>query len=138
MRVFLDANVLISAYFTHTVAYELQQHVLAEHDLVLGLFVVAETERVLTTKLKAPPDQVSLYLSDLENRAARVEPIPAHIVPRGLRDPNDEAVLISAINGEADVLVTRDKDLLDEAARLAREITILSPKSFLEGIRENQ
>ncbi|MDZ4700990.1 MAG: putative toxin-antitoxin system toxin component, PIN family [Rhodothermales bacterium] len=138
MRVFLDANVLISAYFTHTVAYELQQRVLAEHDLVLGLFVAVETERVLTTKMKAPPEQVSLYLSDLKNRAAHMEPVPTDMAPRGLRDPNDDAVLLSALRGGADVLVTRDKDLLDEAARFAGEIVILSPRGFLEWVREEE
>lgn len=132
MRIFLDANVLISAYFVHTVAHDLMRHILAEHDLVLGLFVVEEAERVLTTKMKAPPSTVSLYLEDLQKRAAHVEPVPTAATSRGLRDRDDEAVLASALYGEAEVLITRDKDLLVEAARFAEEIIILSPREFLD------
>lgn len=136
MRVFPDANVLISAYFIDTVAHEMQKRILAEHELVLGLFVAEETARVLTTKMKAPPATVSLYLDDLRMRAAHVEPIPLSVTPRGLRDANDEAVLASALRGRADVLVTRDKDLLEESGRFADEITILTPRAFLEIIQE--
>ena len=135
MRVFLDANILISAFSPGTVASDLLEIVTTRHSLVLGRFVLEETWRILVVKFGANPTLVELFIEGLLTYAVHVEPTPPPGASWGLRDADDEAVLTSAINGEADVLVTRDKDLLDEAGRLAGEITILSPKSFLEGIR---
>ena len=132
MRVFLDANVLISAFSPKTVAGELLELITTRHSLVLGRFVLDETWRILVVKFGANPYLVQIFIDGLITYAAHVEPIPAPGVSRGLRDANDEAVLESAIASQAGVLVTRDKDLLDEAARFADEITILSPRGFMD------
>lgn len=134
MRVFLDANVLISAFSPKTVANELLELVTTRHSLVLGRFVLDETWRILVVKFGANPSLVEIFIDGLLSYAVHVEPIPPTTISRGLRDVNDEAVLTSAILGRADVLVTRDKDLLDEAARFAGEIAILSPRAFLESL----
>lgn len=132
MRVFLDANVLISAFTPKTVASDLVELITTRHSLVLGRFVLEETWRVLVVKFGANPTLVEIFIDGLVSYAVHVEPTPESGVSRGLRDADDEAVLASAIASQADVLVTRDKDLLDESERFAREITILSPRGFFE------
>lgn len=46
------------------------------------------------------------------------------------RDPDDDVVLACAIDGQADVIVTGDKDLL--VLRSFRKIPILTPRQFLQ------
>jgi putative PIN family toxin of toxin-antitoxin system len=137
MRVFLDANVLISAFSPGTVANRLLEFVLTRHDLVLGLCVLNETRRILVEKFGANKLLVEIFLDGLLTYAVRVEPIPPVAISRGLRDPDDEVVLASAILGLAEVLVTRDKDLLEEATRFAGEIIIRSPAAFIESYKAN-
>jgi len=51
-----------------------------------------------------------------------------------LCDPDDVPVLEQAVAGEADVLVTGDRDLLDVAGRVPVEIT--TPRGFWKSLRE--
>ena len=105
MRVCLDTNVLIAAFATRGLCADVLRTVLAEHDLVIGDVILVELRRILTTKFKLPLD--------------RVEPV--------------EAVLATAVAGEADVLVTGDQDLRVVAAD--SPIPILDPRAFWELLR---
>lgn len=40
MRVFLDTNVLVSAFATRGLCADLMRHVLAEHDLITGEVII--------------------------------------------------------------------------------------------------
>lgn len=64
----------------------------------------------------------------LLGRIAEVVPI-VHVV-RACRDPRDDKFLELAVNGEADLIVTGDEDLL--ALHPFRGIPILTPASYLE------
>jgi len=131
MRIFLDSNILISAFSPTTTAHELLQIATAKYNLVLGRFVLDEVRRVLVTKFNANPHAVEIFIEALISFSVHVEPIPSSLISKGLRDPDDEVVLTSAIISRSDILVTRDKDLLDEAHRID-EVLILAPKDFFE------
>ena len=64
----------------------------------------------------------------LLGRIAEIVPI-VHVV-RACRDPRDDKFLELAVNGEADLIVTGDKDLL--ALHPFRGIPILTPASYVE------
>jgi predicted nucleic acid-binding protein len=52
---------------------------------------------------------------------------------RVVRDPNDDAILATAIAARADYLVSRDKDLLSLGEYDG--IKIVSPEAFLQVLR---
>ena len=59
MRVFLDTNVLVSAFATRGLCADVVRYVLAEHELIVGAVVLEELRRVLRTKMKLPSDVVA-------------------------------------------------------------------------------
>ncbi len=61
-----------------------------------------------------------------------VELVPIVHVVRACRDPKDDKFLEVAVNGEADVIVTGDDDLL--ALNPFRGIAILAPAAYLERV----
>ena len=129
MRICLDTNVLISAFTARGLSADVMRLVLIEHELVLPAVVLAEFQRIVTTKFK---------LSDTD-RAAALDffadtptiPKPRRVLPTPtIRDAADAWVLASAVAGQADVLITGDKDLL--AVATEGPIPILTPRKFYE------
>ena len=129
MKVCLDTNVLVSALTTRGLSADVMRLVLTEHELVLPAVVLAELDRILASKFRLDP----------ADRAAALEffadlptvPKPRRILPSPtIRDPADAWVLASAVAGQAAVLVSGDKDLLDVAAE--SPIPILTPRAFYE------
>ena len=58
-----------------------------------------------------------------------------------LRDPRDAPVVAAAIAGRAEVIVTGDRDLLEDvdlrAWLTARDVDVLSPAELLERLSDN-
>ena len=131
MRVFLDTNVLVSAFATRGLCADLFRSVIAEHELVLGEVVLEEFRRVLTRRFHVPVEHVRQVESYL--RSYEVVPKPAEPDPIKVRDEADRWVLASAHNAEADVLVTGDADLLSVAAHA--RVRIVTPRQFWEQLR---
>lgn len=133
MKVFLDTNVLVSALATRGLSADVFRVVLAEHEFLCGEVVLKELRRVLLEKIGVPAariDQVEALI-----RRYHVEGVPERIYELGLSDRSDEWVVTSAIDAGAEVFVTGDKDLLEEA-RAVTEIRILSPRAFWEEVRQ--
>ncbi|HEY5646025.1 MAG TPA: putative toxin-antitoxin system toxin component, PIN family [Pseudomonadales bacterium] len=126
MRVFLDTNVLVSAVATRGLAGDVVRVVLTEHTLVTGVVVLEELERVLRAKLQLPPPIIKDYLALI--REHDVVPRPEMPLRIKLRDPDDKWILASALDGEADVLVTGDQDLL--ALGDGSPVPIVDPRGF--------
>lgn len=133
MRVFLDTNVLVSAVATRGLCADVMQACLAEHQLVLGGTVLSELRHVLERKLQLPPETVGELDSFLRRHAVVIKAAPPLSID--LRNPSDIPVLAEASAGEADVLVTGDRDLLDAATEAP--LPILSPRAFWEQLRSN-
>ncbi len=128
MRVFLDTNVLVSAFTTRGMCADLFRDVLDGHDLLISDRVLEELERVLTERFEVPADVVRDTLNLL--RGHHVHATPQEPLGPAVRDPDDVWILSAAIDARADVLVTGDKDLLAVAAR--SPIRIVNPRGFLE------
>ncbi len=131
MKIFLDTNVLISAYTARGISADLVRHILAEHDLVTGEVNLEELRRVLTNQFHAPADVVEAVVSAL--RAGIIAPRPAGPSAIPVRDPDDRWVLASAIESGADMLVTGDQDLL--AVANVSPISIMDPRGCWERLR---
>ncbi|MFN8878052.1 MAG: putative toxin-antitoxin system toxin component, PIN family [Gemmatimonadota bacterium] len=131
MRVFLDTNVLISAFAARGLCADLMRRLLAEHDVLAGEVNLVEFRRVLTKRLKAPAAQVDVIEQLLRDQT--VVPKPAAVLPLKVRDADDAWVLASAVAGDADLLVSGDQDLLVLASRAP--LPILSPRDAWNRLR---
>jgi putative PIN family toxin of toxin-antitoxin system len=132
VRVFLDTNVLVSAFATRGLCADVFRHIVAEHTLVTGEVVLKELRRVLRTRIKLPArtvDAIEDFLREYE-----VTPKPEKAADVDVRDPDDRWVLASALSAKVDVLVTGDRDLL-ELGRNA-PLRILDPRGFWNLLRE--
>ena len=128
MRVFLDTNVLVSAFASRGLCADLFELVLTEHDLVLGRNVLRELSEALRKKLKLPAahaEEIVDFVSvEAEQVAQEADPVPARV------DPDDAVVLGEALAGKAEVFVTGDAALLRLA--VIGTLKIVSPRRFWE------
>ena len=126
MKVALDTNVLVSAFTTRGLCSDIFNLVLAEHELILGVTVLAESRRVLRQKMRVPAETTRELIDFLRREAVVVGKAPA--LPLAIRDASDGPVLAEAVAGGAEVLVTGDEDLLAVAGQ--SPIRILTPRGL--------
>jgi putative PIN family toxin of toxin-antitoxin system len=128
VRAFLDTNVIVSAFASRGICADLLRHILVEHELVTGEIVLTELKRTLLKRINVPPKVVA----DIEHllRDHEVVPKPRRHLDFGLRDPDDEWIIASAVAGKADALVTGDRDILETTVHLP--IRVFSPRQFWE------
>ena len=126
MRVFLDTNVLVSAFTARGICADLLRLVLLEHTLVCSEVVLKELQRVLGQKLKIPPATIGKIIGFLREESEIVNPASPGRWP--ISDPVDQWIVSSALEAKADILVTGDHDLLDVAADLPVRTT--DPRGF--------
>ena len=128
MRVFLDTNVLVGAFASRGLCADLLRHILVEHDLLTGERVLTELKRTLLKRINVPPKVVA----EIEHllRDHEVVDEPRRHLDLGLRDPDDEWIVASAVAGKADALVTGDRDILQTIVHLP--IRVYSPRQFWE------
>lgn len=132
MRVFLDTNVLVSAFATRGICADVLRLVLTEHTLVISDVVLHELTRSLRTRIRLPAriaDEIAAFL-----RESEVVPKPPAPWTLPVRDEDDRWVLASAIAGKAEVFVTGDRDLLDVADRVP--VRIVDPRGFWQMLRK--
>jgi putative PIN family toxin of toxin-antitoxin system len=132
VRVFLDTNVLVSAFATRGLCADLFELVLIEHDLVTGRNVLAELEKALRAKVKLPAARCREAVDFVAGQAATLvdRARPADCVA----DEDDRRVLGEALAGEAATFVTGDAVLL--ALGALGEMRIVTPRQLWELLRE--
>jgi putative PIN family toxin of toxin-antitoxin system len=126
--------VLVAAFATRGLCADVLRAVLAEHDLVIGDVILEELRRVLGTKFRVPADRIAAI--DAVFAPFPCIPKPAAPGPTAIRDPADRWVFATAIDGNADVLVTGDRDLL--VIQDSTAIRILEPRAFWELLRAGE
>jgi len=131
MKVFLDTNVLVSAFTTRGLSADVVRLILTEHELLTGEVNLVELERVLHKRMGVPTAQVGLVLQLLRDQT--IVPRPKTPPEVTVRDPDDLWVLASALAGGAEVLVTGDQDLLVLHGKVS--LPVLSPRGFWEFVR---
>lgn len=131
MKVFLDTNVLVSAFTTRGLSADVVRLILTEHELLTGEVNLTELERVLHKRMGVPGPQVALVLQWLRDQT--IIPRPKRPPDTTVRDSDDAGVLASALAGGAEVLVTGDQDLLVLHGQVS--FPVLSPRGFWELVR---
>ncbi len=134
MKVFVDTNVLVAAFATRGLCADLLRHILADHEFVTGEVLLTELRLALSRRLKVPPPTVEAILELL--REHQVVPKPEAPSDLPIRDPDDRWILASAVDANADVLITGDADLLDIAT--SAPLRILAPRAFWDLVRTSR
>ena len=134
MRIFLDTNVLVSALTARGLSADLVRAILADHDLLTGETNVAELRRVLRDRFRATASQLDGVEAWLRQQV--IVPKPRRASPLAIRDPDDQWVLAAAVAGQADLLVTGDKDLLVVATQAP--VAIVTPRGCWERLRSHE
>jgi putative PIN family toxin of toxin-antitoxin system len=133
VKVALDTNVLVSAVAARGLCADVFNLVLAEHELIVGETVLTELRKVLREKIRAPGKVIDEYIALLRHEALVVK--DAETLKVKIRDLSDVPVLSEAVAGNAQVLVTGDRDLLEVAEKLP--IQILTPRGLWEQLRRD-
>jgi uncharacterized protein len=134
VRVFLDTNVLVSAFASRGLCSDLLELVLLEHDLIVGENVLRELVKALRAKVKLPAARSTEIADFLSDEAAlvvgKVEPATAMV------DSDDALVLAEALAGQAELFVTGDAALLKLAA--LEGLNLVSPRQFWEALHADR
>lgn len=126
MRIVLDTNVLIAAFIARGTCHDLLEHVVREHEAYTSDFIFREFRDKLTGKLGIAEELVDQAIDLQRSRLIEVEPLP--VPASASRDPDDAAILGTALAAEATCLVTGDNDLL--ALENYRGVRIVAPAEF--------
>jgi len=110
MKVVLDTNVLIAALIARAVCADLVEYCVLSHTVVSSDFILAELRRHLVGKFGYAEDDADDAIVFLQANMQIVT--PAAIDPPVCRDPDDDQILGTAVAGQAECIVTGDKDLL--------------------------
>ena len=126
MRVFLDTNIIVSAFATRGLCADLFREILAAHTLVTSEYILAETQNVLARGFKVPEETVIEIIALLRRQEMVIT--PATLPQLSIRDLDDLPVVAAAIEAKADYLVSGDKDILSLIS--LNDIKIATPREF--------
>lgn len=134
MRVVLDTNVLVSALVGHGRSRRLLIRLFEGHEIVSSKQMLAELGDVLSRrKFGFMRRQLNEFLLIMVKRSivATIMEIPEIVA----EDPDDNVVLATALEGEAEYIISGDKHLL--RLREYRGIRIVSVREMLEILGDN-
>ena len=111
-RIVLDTNVLVSAVITYGRPRRLlQKGIDKEFTIVTSDFILNELTTVLRRpKFKTTEDEIGKVILGILGAGEVVDVLSRFKVIKN--DPNDNAILNTAYDGRADMIVTGDKHLL--------------------------
>ena len=115
---------------TRGICADVLRVVIADHDLVISETVLDELRRVLGDKLDVPRATVEAAEEFLQRQGIVIGQAPSLGI--AVRDRDDVAVLEEAVGGQANVLVTGDRDLLE--IEHAVPIRMVSPRGLWEDL----
>lgn len=130
-RFVLDTNVIVSALLMKkSVARDALDRARAEGEILLSLTVIEELHDVLSRPAfdRYIDEENRLRFLSLFIKEATLVEISEQI--QECRDPKDDKFLELAVNGNATLIISGDKDL--QVLNPFRNISIFSPREFLD------
>ena len=128
MRVLFDTNVLVSAFTSSGLCHLAYEIASIRADLILSTRVLDEMQQTLVEKMGLEKNLAQEIRAELEINWEMIEPIA--LAKSVCRDKDDDWILAAALTGNAEIIVSGDKDLL--VLKEFHGIKILSPRQFLE------
>jgi putative PIN family toxin of toxin-antitoxin system len=127
VKLFLDTNILISAFVTRGATFEVVKACIQKgHTLYVSGYVLKELKKVLTQKFKFTKSEIAEIVTAI--KLATQNAPNASLKTRVSRDKKDDPILASAVKIAADCIITGDKDLL--TLKEYESIPILLPSEF--------
>jgi putative PIN family toxin of toxin-antitoxin system len=128
MKVFIDTNVLASAFATRGLCADVLREVLGNEHLVVSQDVLDELKDVLCRKFGLPLSSAAEAVAFIRIDSIFSKPtVPINV---NVSDPDDVPILSAAVTANADVFVTGDKALL--GLKKIGTMTIVGPRGFWE------
>lgn len=134
MRVFLDTNVLVSAFASRGLSADVLALVLIEHELVTGRSVLNELRRALQSKIKLSAARCAEIVEFVRVEAAVV--IDRAPAASCRADEDDREILGEALAARAQVFVTGDAVLVGLGS--IESTPIVTPRQFWELVRRQR
>lgn len=131
MKVVLDANVILAGFCFGGLCRALIEICVESHEVVISEHLLDEVHRHLIQKMGHTPEQAKDRVDWLRVIATIVE--PKQVAMDACRDSDDLPILGTLVSGNADCLVTSDKDLL--VLETFNGHPILSPRRFWERLK---
>ncbi len=127
MKIFLDTNVIISAFITHGYSAELMEYCLSNHRIFTSNFIIAEVEKNLKNNFGYNDKEVDEVISFMKSNFTNVGE-HKKLDKAVSRDIDDDNVIAAALFEKVDCIITGDKDLL--TIKKYKKIKIISPRDF--------
>ena len=133
MRVFVDANIVISAIlFPKGKVAAVFSHLLEKHTVIISSYTKYECHEVFEKKFPAKVGLIDDFFEGISFEEFRtLETYDEAEYPK-IRDIKDLPVLVSAILSDSDILITGDKDFED--VKIDKPL-IFSPTKYFDLIR---
>lgn len=127
MKVVFDANVLLAALARGGTCDRALRLAIERHRIVASSPILADVREKLVAKFRFSPESAEAMTALVRRIGRVVRPLD---VPRSsCRDPDDVAILGTALRARAACIVTGDADLL--VLGEFRGIAIVTPRAFL-------
>jgi len=126
VKVFLDTNVLVSAFGTRGLCADVFRESLLRHELVISDPLLVELKQVLKKKFGVPPSLIDEILVFLKTDTLFKKSKVLHDIP--IKDKKDRVIISSALDAKAEVFVTGDKEIL--RLKHYKKLSFASPRQF--------
>lgn len=126
MKVVLDTNVIVAAFAARGLCAEILEVCLENHSIVISEHIVSEVKKNLVKKIRLPKKIARSIADYLRDVPEIVKPEPIDIP--ACRDKNDVAIIGTALQGNAEIIITGDDDLL--ILKTYQKVKIMTPRGF--------
>ena len=134
-RVVIDTNAMVSRLLLpESVPGKAIRKAVDQAELLVSEATLNELADVLAREKFNPYISIEERQEFLRLLGRIAEMVPIILAVYGCRDPQDDKFLEVAVNGEANMIVTGDKDLL--VLNPFRGIAIVTPSAYLEMVEE--
>lgn len=128
LRVVLDTNVLVSAFFYDGIERKILRMALdKKFIIVISLPILDELRRVLMEKFNVDEEIAESYIFRLKQISKIIR--PKKLKDKNVRDRDDIKIIECAYYGKCKYIVTGDKDLL--SLKKYKEIKIIRSREML-------
>jgi putative PIN family toxin of toxin-antitoxin system len=105
--------------------------ILVSHQLVIPPPLIAELKNILNAKIGTPQEIISDFIELLTQDS--ILPEKTTLANIDIRDKDDIVIISTALNGNAEIVVTGDKELLELG--IVQSMQIVSPIMFWEALK---
>jgi putative PIN family toxin of toxin-antitoxin system len=129
MRILVDANIIISAgLFPDSYVGKVLEHIMQNHNLVLCQYTLDELKDVFKRKFKDRIEYLNKFVRELKYELINTKIHDYKKYPQ-IRDKDDMPLLASAIESNADIFITGDKDF--DTIKIKKP-KIMKPRNYIE------